>query len=339
MSLDKPPLHVSLAGLPGALSLPITGLYEVLNGFPMLAKLYDDVPADPPFEVEIVAAERSNVTSASGLPLNIHRTVDEIERTDIVIVPSMLGEDGCEWRTGRHPRFVDWMTRMHARGAMLCSACSGVLVLAETGLLDGRRATIHWAFAPAFQRHFPDVELCLNEVLVTAGEREEFVMSGATSSWHDLVLYLIGRFVSPDTARSMAKFMLLDWHADGQGPYLPFSAPTDHGDSIMLGLQHWLESNFAVARPVEAMTRRAGLSTRAFERRFKRATGYSPLNYVQRVRIEEAKRRLERTDAPIDQIGRAVGYEDAAAFRRLFKGIAHVTPGAYRRKFRMPEFM
>lgn len=197
---------------------------------------------------------------------------------------------------------------------------------------------MHWAFAPTFRQNFPDVELCLNEVLVTAGEREEFVMSGGTSSWQDLVLYLIGRFVSPIAAHAMAKFLLLEQHAEGQAPYLPFSPQTQHGDSLVLGLQQWLETNFAVARPEAEMTRKSGLSPRAFERRFRRGTDHSPISYVQRVRIEEAKQRLERTDKPINHISWEVGYEDPAAFRRLFKRIARVTPGVYRRKFTMPDY-
>lgn len=131
----------------------------------------------------------------------------------------------------------------------------------------------------------------------------------------------------------MAKFELLERHAEGQAPYLPFLPQTQHGDLLVKRAQEWLESNFAIASPVAEMTQRSGLSARAFARRFKAATGFSPIGYVHQVRIEEAKRRLEQSDAPIDQISWEVGYEDAAAFRRLFKRIARVTPGRYRRKF------
>lgn len=330
---DKSPLHVSLIAIPGTLSMPIAGIYEVLNAFPVVAAFYDGVPASPPFHVDIVGGGRSDMTAASGLPIRIQRSIREIERTDIVIVPTMAVEGS--WETGRHPEVVSWMRQMHESGAMLCSACTGLAVLAETGLLDGRQATTHWAFAPIFQRCFPDVALRLDDVLVTAGEQEEFVMSGGAASWQDLVLYLIGRFVSPTASQAIAKFELLERHAEGQAPYLPFLPRTQHGDSLMLELQQWLTDNFAVASPVAEMTRRAGLSPRAFERRFRRATGHSPIGYAQRIRIEEAKRRLEQTDTPIDQISWEVGYEDAAAFRRLFKRIARVTPGAYRRKFKV----
>lgn len=332
---ESAPLHVSLIAVPGTLSMPIAGLYEVLNAFPIVAGFYDGVPASPPFAVEIVGSARTTMMAASGLPIAIQRSFGEIERSDIVIVPTMAVDEG--WETGCHPESVDWMRRMHEGGAMLCSACTGLALLAETGLLDGRQATTHWAFAPSFRRNFPDVELLLNEVLVTAGEREEFAMSGGAASWQDLVLYLIGRFVSPTASQAIAKFELLERHAEGQAPYLPFVPRIQHGDALVLGLQQWLEDNFAVASPVREMAERSGLSPRAFERRFRQASGLSPIGYVQRVRIEEAKRRLESTDAPIDEISWEVGYEDPAAFRRLFKRIARVTPGRYRRKFATPD--
>jgi transcriptional regulator GlxA family with amidase domain len=227
---------------------------------------------------------------------------------------------------------------MHAQGSMLCSACSGVLFLVETGLLDGREARIHWAYAKTFRHNFPNVRLRLEKVLVTAGEHQQFVMSGASASWHDLVLYLVARHVGRAAGHAIAKFMLLRWHVDGQAPYVMFEAPTDHGDAAVLEAQKWLDEYFTVAAPVEEMVRRSGTAERSFKRRFKKATGYSPIECVQHVRIEEGKLRLEKTDDPIDEISWAVGYEDPAFFSRLFKRITGVTPGVYRRKFQFPEF-
>lgn len=332
--VENSPFHVSLVAVPETLSMPIAGLYEVLTAFPVVANFSDGVPATPPFQVEIVGSTRGNMTSASGLPIPVQRRVREVEKTDIVIVPNMAVEE--RWQTGQQPELVDWLRRMHGQGSLLCSACTGLLLLAETGLLNGRQATTHWAFAPGFEQRFPEIELCLNEVLVTAGEREEFVMSGGAASWQDLVLYLIGRFVSPVASQAMARFELLERHAEGQAPYLPFMPRMQHGDSLVLGLQQWLAGHLAQPSPVAAMVHRSGISPRAFERRFKKATGYSPIAYVQLLRIEEAKRRLEQTAAPVDQIAWDVGYQDAAAFRRLFKRVARVTPGSYRRKFTAP---
>ncbi|MFL1484088.1 GlxA family transcriptional regulator [Marinobacter sp. LN3S78] len=329
------PLHVSLVAVPGTLSMPVAGLYEVLNAFPVLASFYDDIPEVSPFQVEIVGAEQTTMAAASGLPITIQRAFRDVVSTDIVIVPTMAVDQN--WRPGRHPELVEWLQAMHGTGTVLCSACTGLVILAETGLLDGQRATTHWAIEPVVRACFPEVELCLNEVLLTAGQQEELVMSGGGASWQDLVLYLIGRFVSPGASRAMAKFEMLEQHAEGQAPYLPFLPPVQHGDSLIRAAQHWLETHFTDAGPVAGMAAIANLSPRSLERRFRRATGYSPIDYVQRVRIEEAKRRLEQTDAAIDQIGWDVGYQDPAAFRRLFKRIARVTPGAYRRKFAVPD--
>ncbi len=152
------------------------------------------------------------------------------------------------------------------------------------------------------------------------------------------MLYLVARHVGPTAAQAISKFMLLQWHVDGQAPYVAFDPPQDHGDAVVLGAQRWIADRFSVASPVEEMVRRSGLAERSFKRRFTRATGLSPIAYVQRLRVEEAKKRLERTDEPIETISWRVGYEDAASFRRLFKRTARITPGAYRRKFRLPDF-
>jgi transcriptional regulator GlxA family with amidase domain len=197
---------------------------------------------------------------------------------------------------------------------------------------------VHPAYAPTFRSNFPDIGLRLEETLVATGEREELVMAGASASWHDLVLYLVARHVGPTAAQAVAKFLLLQWHTDGQAPYVPFSAPSDHGDAIVLEAQEWLRTGYAVAAPVTELVERSGLPERTFKRRFARATRYSPIAYVQHVRVEEAKRRLERTSEPVDEISYAVGYEDPASFRRLFKRITGVTPGAYRRKLQLPGF-
>ncbi len=165
---------------------------------------------------------------------------------------------------------------MHRKGALLCSACSGVLLLAETGLLDGQDATIHWAYAPTFRKNFPSVRLCLDKVPVASGQRAQFVMSGASASWHDLVLCLVARLVGPTAAQAISKFLLLQWHRDGQTPYLSFQPKLDHGDAAVLASQEWLAGHFSVAGPVEELARRSGLPERSFKRRFTRRRGIHP---------------------------------------------------------------
>lgn len=332
------PVRVSLVGVPEAMVSSLSGIYDTLGCFDLLGTFDDAVPRGAPFAPEIVGLPgNASVSTASGLPLPIHRSIDEVTETDVVVLPSLFVEDGT-WRPGRYPELVRWLTRMSAGGAMLCSACSGVLILAETGLLDGRDATIHWAYARTFRENFPSVRLRIESVLVASGDRQQFIMSGASSSWHDLVLYLVSRMVSPTAALAVSKFMLLQWHEDGQAPYVVFEPPLDHGDAAVLEVQLWIHEHFSVASPVEEMTRRSDMSERGFKRRFRRATGVTPLEYVQRLRVEDAKRRLERTEATIEDIGWTVGYEDPAFFRRLFKRTTGLTPSAYRKKFSAPAY-
>jgi transcriptional regulator GlxA family with amidase domain len=333
----RAPLRVSLLVLPEAGLGTLTGMLDALSCFPLLGTFDDAVPREPPFVVELVAGSGAPAQTASGLALPVHRSVAEPGRTDIAIVPSLVVAGGS-WEQGRHPELVEWLRRVHGEGALVCSACSGVLLIAETGLLAGREATIHPAYAATFESNYPETRLRLEEVLVTAGEREELVMAGASASWHDLVLYLVARHVGPTAAQALAKFLLLQWHTDGQAPYVPFDPPRDHGDAIVLDAQEWLGARYAVAAPVTELVERSGLPERTFKRRFVGATGYSPIVYVQHVRVEEAKRRLERTSAPVDEISYAVGYEDPASFRRLFKRITGVTPATYRRKLQLPAF-
>ena len=333
----REPLRVSLLVLPDATLGSLTGMLDTLSCFPLLGTFDDSVPTEPPFAVELVAASAGSVPTASGVSLPVHRSIADPARTDIAIVPSLLVAGGA-WHRGRYPDLVAWLERVHGEGAMLCSACSGVLLIAETGLLSSRDATMHPAYADTFRSNFPDIRLRLEETLVTTGEREELVMAGASASWHDLVLYLVARHVGPTAAQAVAKFLLLQWHTDGQAPYVPFAPPGDHGDAIVLRAQEWLQTGYAVAAPVTELVERSGLPERTFKRRFARATGYSPIAYVQHVRVEEAKRRLERTSAPVDAISYAVGYEDPASFRRLFKRITGVPPGVYRRKLQLPAF-
>jgi transcriptional regulator GlxA family with amidase domain len=231
-----------------------------------------------------------------------------------------------------------WLTAMHDRGAHLCSACSGIFLLAETGLFDGMPATVHWGYADAFRQAFPGVPVHPERALVASGAREQFISSGASMTWHDLVLHLVVRHVGATAAQAVARFFALQWHHDGLTPYMVFEGRRDHGDAVVAAAQDWLATHFSVANPVEEMIRRAGLPERTFKRRFTNATGVPPIGYVQRLRVEDAKRRLERTDAAVDEIGWKVGYEDPAFFRRLFKRTTGLPPGVYRRRFQVPRF-
>jgi transcriptional regulator GlxA family with amidase domain len=336
MNKNRSRIQVCLLAIPDVMVSTLMGLYDVLNSFGLLSSYDDALPSTSPFDVKIVAPVQGKIATASRMPLEVPQSVDEVESTDVVIVPSVMVEGG-EWQPGRYPGVVKWLLRMHEQGAQLCSTCSGVLLLAETGLLDGRDATLHWIYAQTFRKNFPEVRLRLDRALVASGEQDRFVMSGASTSWHDLVLYLIAQHAGPTAAQTVAKFFAFQWHADGLSPYIVFEPMTEHGDAVIQEVQKWLSSHFSVGNPIEQAVRLSRVPARSFKRRFKNATGHAPIDYVQRLRVEEAKRRLERTDAPLDQISWQVGYEDPAFFRRLFKRLTGVTAGAYRRRFKMPK--
>ena len=335
--LEPNPRHVSLVALPETVASTLFGIFDVMNGFSLLSDSHAG-SRQAPFQVEIVGEAEGPLELASRVPITVQRAVDAIGTTDLVIVPSML-LPRRGWEKGRYPRLVEWLHAMYERDAVLCSACSGIFLLAETGLFDGKPATVHFHYARAFNALYPAIPVHPERVLVISGTREELVSSGASTTWHDLVLYLIARYAGAAAAQEAARMFALQWHQDGLTPYMIFEGRSDHGDADIQSAQQWVGKHFSVANPVEEMIKRSKLAERTFKRRFAGATGLTPIAYVQRLRIEDAKRRLERTDASVDEISWRVGYEDPAFFRRLFKRTTGLAPGAYRKRFRIPEFV
>jgi transcriptional regulator GlxA family with amidase domain len=329
--------HVCIVATPDSTVTPATGLYETLRSVANQTAAEDRRDGrERPFDVEIVAEIAGVIESASGLPLIAHRSVDEVSEADVVIVPTMEFDAEGEWRPGRYPQIVKWLRRMYGGGATVCAACTGGNLIAETALLDGNAATVPWGSENGFRRRNPDVDVRSEEVLVISGDGGRLITSGAATAWHDLALYLIAEHVGPATAQAVARNNLWDWHRDGQTPFRVFDPPTDHGDVAVLAAQRGIAEQYTVASPVDEMSSWAGLTPSTFKRRFKAATGHTPIAYAQRIRVERAKRLLETSDEPIERISWAVGYEDPASFRRLFKRLTGLAPGAYRQRFRVP---
>ena len=232
MNENKKSTHLTIVATPDAQISPMSGLFETFNSFGLLSNFESNIPKRP-FKVDIVTPGSNSNTEISGFNLSASQTVDKIRHTDVVIVPLMMVK-APDWVTGRYPEIVNWLRKMYLKGSLMCSTCTGVLLLAETGLLDGKEATIHWAFAPTFERNFPKVQLRTKEVLITAGKNQEFVMTGGVMSWHDLALYLIARFIGPSAANSMAKLLMLQWHSEGQAPYISFNLNMNHNDELII---------------------------------------------------------------------------------------------------------
>jgi transcriptional regulator GlxA family with amidase domain len=295
-------------------------------------------PDEPLFEPRIVTAEPGPLELCTGVKIIPQDTIEDVARTDIVFVPNVMLYD-VDGLRALDRRLLDWIARMHAGGAQLCAACGGALVLAEAGLLEGGQATTHWSYVPLFRDQFPDVALHEERILVQSGPGHRVVCSGGASSWQDLALLLIAKHGGTEEAIRISKLFLYQWHRDGQLPFASMIANVEHGDAAILRCQTWLAQNYERADIIAELVGQSGLPKRTFDRRFKAATGYSPLAYVQALRIEEAKQLLETGSARVEAIAREVGYEDLASFRRLFRRTAGMTPGDYRRKFQMPDFI
>ena len=266
------------------------------------------------------------------MPVRPDAGIDEDPEADIVILPEIwLGPDDSI--AGRYPDLMDWLRRRHAAGTSLYSACSGAVLLAESGLLDGCEATSHWGYQDLFRRLYPRVHFRPEPNLVFGDRRGRIVTAGGTTSWHDLALHVIARHASPGEALRIAQVYLLKWHGEGQLPYATLVRRQPHADAIVRRCEDWLAANYRKPDPVALAVRRGGIPERTLKRRFKVATGSTLIERVQNLRVEQAKRLLESTGKAVEEISADVGYEDASFFRRLFRRRTGLSPAEYRRMF------
>ncbi len=331
MTVSRKPL-VALVAAPETSAMVLYGLYDVLTSvgavFPDMTK---GEAGEALIDVRIVAAERRPFRCVGGVPVEPQAGVDDLDAVDVAIVCDMYTPIGVPPR-GRYPRETDWLRRMHAGGALIASVCTGSLLLAEAGLLDGRQAACHWAYQDLFAKHYPQIRLVDASILNLASETSGVITAGGATAWQELVLHLIARLCGPANAVQTAKVFLLAGHEDGQRPFAAMVRPRRDRDAVIAACQAWIAVNLTVPNPVAAMAGRSGLKPRTFARRFRSATGYLPIEYVHAVRVEEARRLLELEDVGVDDVGWRVGYEDPTFFRRLFKRQTGLSPAAYRRK-------
>lgn len=280
----------------------------------------------------IVAQRTGEMTAANGVRITPHAAMAECIAPDIVCVPELNIPPG-EPLEGRFTEEIDWLVQCHAAGATLATACSGALLLAEAGLLDGHEATTHWAYCNVMRQRYPAVKVRTHRALVVSGEGHRLVMAGGGTSWLDLTLYLVARAVGVDAAMQVAKLNLIDWHDIGQQPFARLAQATQGDDAVIARCQEWIAEHYGDHAPVTSMVRLSGIAERSFKRRFQHATGMSPLAYVHTLRLEEAKQMLESGDESIEAIANEVGYEDAGFFNRLFQRSVKLTPAQYRKRF------
>ena len=266
-------------------------------------------------------------TSDRILELSIIENYSDHDKFDAVILPPCLGPR----LMGKSLADVStWVARQHSQGALICSTCAGAFPLAETGLLDGRKATTHWALASTFSLAYPQVLLQTDRLLIDDGD---IITAGGLMAWADLGLRLIARFLGLSVMLETSRFFLIDPGVREQSYYNMFVPDLSHGDTSILKVQHWLQKKYQEVIGIPLMARTAKLEERTFQRRFYKATGLKPSEYLQHLRIAKARELLELTKANIETVAMEVGYSDVSAFRKLFHRIVGLSPGEYRKRF------
>jgi transcriptional regulator GlxA family with amidase domain len=329
----KPALpRVAILALPEVTASVLYGMLDLFCSAGRDWKMVTDgQPGAPVVDAEIVARDTGSFEVANGALVRPNAGLTS-KQYDIVCVPE-LAIAPKESLDGRFLDELAWLRQQHAGGAILATACSGAVLLATAGLLDGLDATTHWAYCDALQQRHPTIRVHRDRALVVAGVGQRLVMAGGGTTWLDLALYLLSRSVSLETALQVAKLNLIDWHSVGQQPFARLVRARQVDDPAIARCQDWIARRPNVEAPVASMIRVSGLAERTFKRRFGKATGMTPLEYVHALRLEHAKTLLESTDESLEKLAERVGYEDASFFSRLFRRSVGLTPAQYRRRF------
>lgn len=334
MAEDSPnPLDAALVAVPETAGSALYGMLDVLAATGELwQQLVGAEPEEHRIRPRIVSDRTAPFTCGNRIPVEPDDCVADDPRPDIVIVPELwLGPD--EDLKGRYGAICEWVRRCYRRGAFVYSACSGSILLAETGLLDGREATSHWGYERLFRNSYPEVRFVPESILQFADPAGRIVTAGGTTSWHDLAIHIVARHCSPGEAVRIAKVYLLKIHAEGQLPYASLIRGAPHADSAVRQCEVLLKEIYREPGAVRRAVEQSKLPERTLKRRFKAATGLSLIDYIQNLRIEDAKRMLETTSLAVDEISAAAGYDNPSFFRRLFKRRCGLNPSDYRRLF------
>lgn len=288
----------------------------------------------PAFRVELVSEKGKNILLSDPAQFNCQRTLAEVppkssgHHSSLIIVPAFAGD----WESvlDKNRAAVEWLKQHYAVGTEIASLCTGSYFLAEAGLLNGKACTSHWKAIDDMRGRFPDIQLQGDTVVTDEGGT--YTGGGAFSSLN-LVLYLVEKFCGHDIGVQVSKNFSIHRDHINQAHFSVFRGLNQHGDTLVLKAQAYIEENFQNELSVEQVSAVANMSKRNFIRRFKQATQHTPLEYIQKVKIEAAKKRLENSDQSIQALMYDVGYNDSKTFRDIFKRMTGVTPQAYRQKY------
>ncbi len=282
----------------------------------------------PLFNVQLVGLSKE-VKLADGL-FSIHTdaTIKTARKPDLIIVPALSGD--LEAAIRQNQEFIPWIVEQYQQGAEVASLCLGAFLLASTGLLKGKSCSTHWLFANEFRRQFPEVTLVDDKIIT---EQKGIYSSGGANSYWNLLLHLIEKYTSRQMAILAAKFFVLDIGRSSQSPFSMFKGQKLHNDPEIAAVQDFIEHNYQEKITVEDLCDKFGIGRRTFERRFKKATNNTVVEYMQRVKIEAAKKELETGRKTVSEVMYEVGYNDTKAFRDVFKKITSMSPVDYRNRY------
>jgi len=309
-------------------ALGTIGPFEILTKTLALShKLIERSSSARLFDVHLVSDNARPVSYSNGITVNPRATLKS--RPDIIVVPSLDEDIGKSLK--QNDTYVSWVRDNFERGVHVSSLCTGAFILGAAGILNGKKATTHWFFADEFKRRFPRVRLQEHKVIVDEGR---IVTCGAATSFLNLVIYLVEKYFGHEAASLASKIFFIDMERPSQLPFQIFSSRINHADTAVARSQKFINERFRESVSLETLARHAGMSPRNFSRRFKLATGESVANYIQEIRINEAKRLLETSDLSASEIVYQVGYNDDRSFRRLFTRHVGLSPRHYRNKFK-----
>ena len=281
------------------------------------------------FEIDLVGITKEPHSYNNFLNISPTRSIHEISKTDLIIIPGLVGDMQTQIRLN-YP-LIDWMREQRIENqSELASLCRGAFLLAETGLMYGKSCATHWLTHDTFRQMFPDVKLMPEKVISEDGG---IYSSGGAYSFLNLLLHLIEKHYGRETAIWCSKVSEIEFDRMDQNQFLIFNGQKDHKDREVLEIQEHIESNYSEKLNIEQLADQAATSSRNFVRRFKKATNNTPIEYIQRVRIEAAKKKLESTTMSIHQVMQHCGYNDDKAFRTMFKRYAGLTPMEYRNRY------
>lgn len=293
------------------------------------ANKYLQSTSRPPLgKVQLVGLSEAVPVAGGKYTVYTDAQLADITDTDLIIIPALDGD--MHKLLEQNQSFVPWIVNQHKRGAEVASLCVGAFLLASTGLLEGRKCTTHWTAAHDFRKMFPGVELVEDKIITDEGG---IYSSGGAFSYLNLILYLIEKYAGRNTAVFLSKAFQIDIERRSQSPFMIFQGQKEHEDEAIRKAQEYIEENYQEKITVDELAEMLALGRRNLERRFKKATSNSVVEYIQRVRMEAAKMSLESSRENVNEVMFNVGYTDTKAFRTTFKKITGLSPVEYRQKY------